>query len=121
MENMIDEIKKLHEMLTDADIPHTFGPLYDGMQIRVYADAEMTNELDDCVIHSGSHGHQNGLLETFCLNGCEGWETAEDVFKGWTKMYNKANQPKDNHIDTCDCTIIGADGEVWEGSAPSWD
>ena len=121
MENMLDEIKRLDEMLTDAGIPHTFSPCWDGMQIRIYADSELEHELDDCIIHSGSHGHQDGLLETFCLNGCEGWETAEDVFKGWMKMYNKANQPKDNHIDTCDCTIIGADGEVWEGSAPSWD
>lgn len=121
MENMLDEIKKLHEMLTNAGIPHILSPCWDGMQIRVYADADMTNELDDCIIHSGSHGCQDGLLETFCLNSCKGNETAEDVFKGWTEMYNKANQPRDNHTDTCDCTIIGAGGEIWKGSAPSWD
>lgn len=121
MENVLDEIKKLHEMLTNAGIPHTFGPCLDGMQIRMYADADMTNELDDCIIHSGSHGYQVGLLETYRLNDCEGWETAEDVFKGWAKMYYKTNPPKDNHTDTCDCTIIGAGGEIWKGSAPSWD
>lgn len=112
------EINKLYNLLTEANIPHTFVPCWDGMQIRIFADYEMTNELDDCIIHSGSHGHQNGLLETFCLNDCEGWETAEQVFEGWQKMYQQANKKP---TDTCDCTIIGAGGEVWEGSAPSWD
>lgn len=112
------EIRKLYEMLNKANIPCTLAPLYDGWQIRIYADEEKSVELDDCVLHSGSHGWPNGLLETFCLGDCEGWETAEQVFKGWQEMYHKANQPKDTH---CDCTIIGADGEEWEGSAPTWD
>lgn len=118
MEKTFMEIQKLHDMLTEANIPHTFGPCWDGLQIRVYADEEMTNELDDCILHSGSHGYSEGLLETYCLGDCDGWETAEDVFKGWQEMYRKANQPKDTH---CDCTIIGAGGEKWEGSAPTWD
>lgn len=85
------EISKLDRMLTEANIPHTFVRCWDGMQIRIFADYEMAHELDDCVLHSGSHGHQNGLLETFCLNDCEGWETAEQVFEGWLKMYQQAN------------------------------
>ena len=114
---MIDftEIEKLHKMLTEIGIPHTCAELFDGRQIRVYADAEMTNELDDCVIHGGSYGHTEGLLETYTLNGCEGWETADQVFAGWVDMYNAA------HPSTCDCTCIGAGGEIWEGSMPSWD
>ena len=84
------EIEKLHSLLVKAGIPHIFAPLWDGKQIRVYADSEFTNELDDAVIHSGSHGVGAGLLETLCLNGCDGWETAEQVFKGWKKMYEKA-------------------------------
>ena len=84
------EINKLHTMLTEAGIPHTFAPLWDGAQIRVYADAQLIHELDDAVIHSGSHGVNAGLLETFCLSECEGWETAEQIFKGWKKMYEKA-------------------------------
>ena len=112
------EIQKLHEMLVEANIPHIFAPIWDGFQICIYADGELTNRLDDCVLHSGSHGWSNGLLETYTLGGCEGWETAEQVFKGWQEMYHKANQPKDTH---CDCTIIGAGGEEWEGSAPTWD
>jgi hypothetical protein len=85
------EIRKLDTLLTEASIPHTLIPCWDGLQIRVYADEAMTDELDDCVIHSGSHGVKMGLLETFVLNGCDGFETAEQVFKGWKKMYNKAH------------------------------
>ena len=59
------------------------------MQIRVYADPQMTHELDDAIIISGSHGVETGLLETFRLNDCVGWETAEQVFEGWKKMYEK--------------------------------
>ena len=84
------EIEKLHSLLAEAGIPHIFAPLWDGKQIRVYADSEFTRELDDAVIHSGSHGVWAGLLETFCLNDCDGWETAEQVFEGWKKMYEKA-------------------------------
>lgn len=84
------EIEKLHFLLVEAGIPHIFAPLWDGKQIRVYADSKFTHELDDAVIHSGSHGVTEGLLETFCLSDCEGWETAEQVFEGWKKMYEKA-------------------------------
>ena len=84
------EIEKLHSLLTKAGIPHTFAPLRDGMQIRVYADPQHIRELDDAIITSGSHGVEAGLLETFCLSDCDGWETAEQVFKGWKKMYEKA-------------------------------
>lgn len=91
---MIDftEIEKLHNMLCEAGIPHTYADLYDGKQIRIYEDEEMTFELDDCVLHGGSHGWSKGLLETFCLSDCEGWETAEQVFEGWKKMYDEAQK-----------------------------
>ena len=84
------EIEKLHSLLTEAGIPHTFVPLWDGMQIRMYADYKMTRLLDDAIIHSDSYGVEAGLLETYFLGGCDGWETAEQVFKGWKKMYKKA-------------------------------
>ena len=86
------EINKLHEMLTKAKIPHIFKPLYDGFQIRVYSDETHIFELDDAILHGGSLGHQNGLLETYALSGCKGWETAEQVFDGWLKMYRDANR-----------------------------
>ena len=84
------EIEKLRSMLIKANIPHSFNCLYDGKQIKIYKDNEQFYELDDVVIHSGSHGVNLGLLETYCLNECDGYETAEDVFKGWKEMYEKA-------------------------------
>lgn len=90
-EDIYNEISALDEMLTLAGIPHTFMPLFDGFQIRLYADAELTRELDDCILHSHSHGWSMGLLETFRLGGCDGWESAEEVFEGWKKMYDSAN------------------------------
>lgn len=120
MKEMIDftEIEKLHKLLTEAGVPHIYQELYDGRQIRIYADEDMTNEIDDAVIYSGSHGAQNGLLETCSLSGCEGWETAEQIFEGWWKMYTLT---KGINQKTAECTIIGAGGEIWEGSMPSWD
>ena len=112
------EIEKLHKMLTEAGIPHTTEPCWDGCQIRIYADEEMTNEIDDCICHTGSHGYAQGLLETYLLNGCEGWETAEQVFEGWKKMYQLT---KGVNQKTAECTVVGACGEIWEGSTPSWD
>ena len=113
-----DEIRKLSTMLSEADIPHTIAPCWDGLQIRIYADEEMTNEIDDCICHTGSHGYAEGLLETYQLNGCDGWETAEQVFEGWKKMYQLT---KGINQKTAECTIVGASGEIWEGSAPSWN
>ena len=112
----LTEINKLNAMLTQAGIPHTFEDLLDGKQIRMYADLDKKIELDDAIIHFGSHGVQIGLLESFNLGGCKGWETADEIFSGWVEMYRKA-QPR----PLCDCTIIGAGGEKWEGSMPSWD
>ena len=64
--------------------------MFDGVQVRIYADEEKTNELDDAIIHGGSRGSQDGLLETFILNDYKGYETAEQVFEGWLGMYEKA-------------------------------
>ena len=84
-----NEIYKLNDLLNKAQIPHTFMPLYNGYQIRIYADDELVCELDDCVLHNLSHGSDKGLLETYYLGECEGYETAEKVFKGWQKKYNE--------------------------------
>lgn len=90
----MNEMNKLHEMLLSAHIPHTFmcmdysfGP--DALQIRIYSDNTYTHELDDAVFHRFSHGYSLGLLETWRLSGCDGFETAEQVFKGWKKMFDE--------------------------------
>ena len=85
-----NEMQKLHELLTIAEMPHTYEQCWDGHQIRLYVDEEKSREIDDCIYHSGSHGYEEGLLETYHLNDCNGWETAVQVFCGWVTMYTKA-------------------------------
>ena len=87
------EIVKLHNMLSNAGINHTFMMMDEeffgagAMQIRIYRDSTFQEELDDVVFHKHSHGYEQGLLETFRLNDCNGFETAEEVFKGWMKKF----------------------------------
>lgn len=89
----MNEIVKLHEMLTEAGIAHTFMKMdsssfgANAFQIRIYRDSTYQEELDDVVFHKFSHGYEQGLLETYHLNNCEGYETAEQVFKGWMEKY----------------------------------
>lgn len=89
----MNEITKLHEMLTKAGINHTFMPMDErvlgegAMQIRIYRDSTFQEELDDVVFHKYSHGYSQGLLETYALNGCDGFETAEQVFEGWMERF----------------------------------
>lgn len=83
------EIYKLKEMLDAEGIPNSLKPLWDGLQIKVYRDAEKLKNFDDAVIHSHSHGCEKGLLETYRLSNCDGYETAKQVFKGWKKIFKK--------------------------------
>ena len=89
----MNEITKLHKMLVKAGINHTFMPMdknifgKDAMQIRIYRDSTFQEELDDVVYHRFSHGYDKGFLETYNLNECNGYETAEQVFKGWKKKF----------------------------------
>lgn len=89
----MDEFIRLHEMLTKEGINHTFMILdeeYFGanaLQIRIYRDSTLQEELDDVVFHKYSHGYSQGLLETYNLGSCVGYETAEEVFRGWMKKF----------------------------------
>lgn len=111
------EITKLHYLLEDAGIPHTFDKHHpevfgdDSYQIHLYADAEMKQELDDCIYHRFSYGYSKGLLETFQLNDCCGYETAEEVFKGWVKMYNPNKKLYHVVVSACASFEIFADSE----------
>lgn len=89
----MNEMNKLHEMLLKAGINHTFMPMdpemfgADAWQIRIFRDNTFREELDDAVFCKFSHGHMYGLLETFNLSDCDGYETAEEVFKGWMEKF----------------------------------
>lgn len=97
---MFNEILKLAGMLISADIPFDFKRTDwiegEGYQIIVYHDAAKTLQFDDCIFHKYSYGYEKGLLETSVLGECNGYETAEQVFKGWNKIhrdYLKKNPP----------------------------
>lgn len=87
------EIIKLHGMLYARGINHTFMRMEadifgnDSRQIRIYRDSTFQEELDDVVFHRYSHGYDQGLLETYNLGRCDGFETAEQVFNGWMEKY----------------------------------
>lgn len=88
----MEEMLKLEKMLKEAGIPYVLGPCWDGVQIRAYYDAAHAFEIDDCVWHSISHGFRQGLLESYKLCDCEGYETAATIFEGWSKMFKVGRQ-----------------------------
>ena len=89
----MNEMNKLHEMLLKAGINHIFMAMdkdifgADAVQIRIYRDATFQEELDDAVFNRCSFGYAQGLLETYKLGECNGFETAEQVFNGWKVMF----------------------------------
>ena len=73
------EMMKLAFGLRDRGIEFTVRSFFDGIQI-VVGDFDW-----DAICHSGSYGHENGLVEVMGLPQCEddviGYLTAEEVLK----------------------------------------
>ena len=73
------EMMKLAFGLRDRGIEFSTKSFFDGIQI-VVGDFDW-----DAICHSGSYGHENGLIEVMGLPQCEddviGYLTAEDVLK----------------------------------------
>jgi hypothetical protein len=88
----MNEFNKLVKMMKEAGWNFRVYPLFGGKQVRLFSDAECTNEIDDCICCPGSFGYREGLLETYRLNDCDGDETAEQVFEGWKKMLEEQKQ-----------------------------
>lgn len=89
------EINKLKEMLEKEHIPFTFRKLYEGYQI-IYPDTKNINEntICDVILHEGSYGREQGLLEIMGLvdeekvdDEVEGYLTAEECFNRIKKHY----------------------------------
>lgn len=74
-----DEMMKLAFGLHDRGIGFKMQSYFDGIQI-VVGDFDW-----DAICHSGSYGHENGLIEVMGLPQCQddviGYLTAEDVLK----------------------------------------
>ena len=74
-----DEMMKLAFGLRDRDIEFSVKSLFDGIQI-VVGDFDR-----DAICHSGSYGHEKGLIEVMGLPQCQddviGWLTAEEILQ----------------------------------------
>lgn len=74
-----DEMMKLAFGLRDRGIGFKMQSFFDGIQI-VVGDFDW-----DAICHSGSYGHENGLIEVMGLPQCQddviGYLTAEEVLK----------------------------------------
>ena len=74
-----NEMMKLAFGLRDRGIEFSVKSFFDGIQI-VVGDFDW-----DAICHSGSYGHENGLIEVMGLPQCQddviGYLTAEDVLK----------------------------------------
>ena len=72
------EMMKLAFGLRDRGIEFKAQSFFDGLQIVVGDDW-------DAICHSGSYGHEKGLIEVMGLPQCQndviGWLTAEEVLK----------------------------------------
>ena len=95
----MNEIKRLHEMLNEANIPHTFTDdmfksriMHPSYQIVIEKDG---NRLCDAIYHYISYGYEEGLLEI--MGGLTeeerendevlGHLTADEVFKRFKYCY----------------------------------
>lgn len=85
------EMYKLINLLISAKIPFEVVELYDTPQVCYPSNS---SRICDVVCHSGSYGHEQGLLEIMGLNidttdDVEGWLTADEVFKRISQDYER--------------------------------
>ena len=81
----VREFSKLASMCIAANLKVSIFPHRNGLKLNLYDDTGMF--LDDAIICYGSHGYKDGLLETYHLNDCDGYETAQEIFDGWWDTY----------------------------------
>lgn len=116
------ELRMLAHKLAGANIPYELSEWLGGLRIAYPNDTEIVCSV---IQNFGSYGGRNGKLEIMGLltdeeaehDAVVGWLTADDVFNRIAFHHSLENAK----YKTADCTILGADGEVWEGSMPSWD
>ena len=87
------EMGKLEWLLQEAKIPYRIEYIWGMPSVRYYGHGEEL--ICDAVCHSGSYGHEIGLLEIMGLtrndDSVEGWLTSEEVFDRISEDWNKGN------------------------------
>lgn len=87
------EMGKLEWLLQEAKIPYRIDYVIGMPSVRYYGHGK--NLICDAICHSGSYGHEEGLLEIMGLtrNGdsIEGRLTSEEVFDRISEDWNKGN------------------------------
>ena len=87
------EMGKLEQLLQEAKIPYRIDYVIGMPSVRYYDHGK--NLICDAICHSGSYGHEEGLLEIMGLtrNGdsIEGRLTSEEVFDRISEDWNKGN------------------------------
>lgn len=87
------EMGKLEWLLQEAKIPYRIEYIWGMPSVRYYGHGDEL--ICDAICHSGSYGHEEGLLEIMGLtrNGgsVEGWLTSEEVFDRISEDWNKRN------------------------------
>lgn len=88
------EMDKLIKMLAVSDVPHEVRTLASSYgNTKQVAYPSFACRICDAVCHSGSYGHEHGLLEIMGLvedpvDDVEGYLTAEQVFMRMWKDYH---------------------------------
>jgi hypothetical protein len=87
------ECLQLAALCENANVPYEIRQCWDGWQL-CYPCADPDIRVSDAVCHSGSYGHERGLLEIMGLvneeevgDEVEGWLTAVQVFERWHKHW----------------------------------
>lgn len=87
------EMGKLEWLLQEAKIPYRIEYIWGMPSVRYYGHGEEL--ICDAVCHSGSYGHEIGLLEIMGLtrndDSVEGWLTSEEAFDRISEDWNKGN------------------------------
>lgn len=97
------ELSILANGLTIRGIPFTFKSLYDGFQVEVKDNKGEI--LWDAICHSGSYGHESGLLEVMGEvnrnpnDDVEGWLTAQAILNRLDGIEDDYDPDEDDHYN----------------------
>ena len=87
------EMGKLEWLLQEAKIPYRIEYIWGMPSVRYYGHGEAL--ICEAVCHSGSYGHEIGLLEIMGLtrndDSVEGWLTSDEVFDRISENWHKEN------------------------------